>query len=80
MLWFADAPAASISIESYETSVTTTVSQRVSTFCSYDAVAAGDRTKFIVTVVGASVDDLPNMQVRYRMFFASDFFVFSSKK
>jgi len=66
VLWFAEAPNVPLSIETYETySSSTSASQRVSAFCSYDSVSAGDEKKFIVAVVGASIDDLPNMQVRY---------------
>lgn len=68
VLWFAEAPNVPLSIETYETAIysaTTSASQRVSAFCSYDSVAEGDEKKFIVAVVGASIDDLPNMQVRY---------------
>jgi hypothetical protein len=65
VLWFAEEPAASISIESWETSVTTSVNQRVATFCSYDSVAAGEEHKFSVTITGASKEELSNMNVRY---------------
>merc|ERR1712037_242945 len=66
VLWFAEAPSVPLTIETYETySETTSASGRVSAFCSYDSIAAGEQKKMIVVVVGASVDDLPSMQVRY---------------
>ena len=65
VLWFSEEPAAPLTFKSWETSVTTSVNQRIATFCSYESVAAGDDHKFSVTITGASKGELSNMQVRY---------------
>jgi len=65
VLWFADEPVASISIDTWEADVTTSMNKRIATFCSYEPIAAGEQKKIAVTITGASKEELSNMHVRY---------------
>ena len=68
VLWFTDEVDATLSFNSWETSVTTSVGQRVAVFTSNlfnQQILAGDKYKFLVTIVGAAYEDLPSFNVRY---------------